>query len=161
MNLSVCLSIYISLYIYLQGCFYATDSTIVEAQMRASKRKMPFGAKMNVISANQLGSSSHFHRRQREKTKPPSKSYMGVSNATCLAGYSIKLYRDMTWNQTEVGLQNDLTGNDILGFRKKPCSEKKTCSGCPGFNGPMPGLQVAQPQRQVRLLRPKGLTTAI
>lgn len=46
---SICLSVFP--FIYLQGCFYVTDSTVVQAQMRASKRKMPFGAKMNVISA--------------------------------------------------------------------------------------------------------------
>ena len=60
-----------------------------------------------------------------------------------------------------MGLQDDLAAKMILqemtfwGFEM---GRRPWDFFCFPPNGSMPGLQVAQPQRQVRLLRPKGLT---
>ena len=77
-----------------------------------------------------------------------------------VAGYSIKCIETRHGTKQKWVCKMILPEMTFWGLGKNPAVKKKTCSGCPGFNGPMPGLQVAQPQRQVRLLRPKGLTAA-
>jgi hypothetical protein len=98
-----------------------------------SKNERDFSEKKKVVggvdlyvpnNANQLGSSSHFHRRQREKTKPPSKSYMGVSNATCLAGYSIKCIETRHGTKQKWVCQMILPEMTFWGLGKNPAVKK-------------------------------------